>query len=74
MAVAMTSDLDTTLSSLNAASEVVAICTTRFSVKNIPICPQSALCVFLVKGIVSLCSINCLVYIIEIESLLRGTN
>jgi hypothetical protein len=59
MAVAVTSDLDAALASLNAMSEVVTVCTTRFSIKNSPFCPHSTLCVFLEKGpIVSLCSIN----------------
>ena len=56
MAVAVTSDLDAVLASVNAMSEVVTVCTTRFSVQNSPVCPQSALCVFLGKGAgVSLC-------------------
>ena len=59
MAVAVTSDLDAALASLNAVPEVVTICTTRFGIKNSPFCPQSALCVCLEKGaIVSLCSFN----------------
>jgi len=59
MAVAVTSDLDAALASLNAMSEVVTVCTTRFSIKNSTFCPQSALCDFLEKGaVVSLCSLN----------------
>jgi hypothetical protein len=40
MAVSVTSVLDAAVASLNAVSEVVTICTTRFSIKNF----RSAFC------------------------------